>query len=876
MRVFNTCHILMIEFLYAMSSPPSSSIHRLQPRGMLFKEIEGAPMGQRAESASKSGQGVSHLDDLSTLPTENSIPFKDIPSSPALAATSPEPRLETGPAVGNEDGAPHVTIENPAPIEYTHSPADTPATSPDPSLKSELVWTDVQLSKMHDVPLPGKDIFDLEVDAPFRAPTESEKQQYEMIVMLPRSHLCLDGRKSLVSRALYERKTGYDLGNGKVYNLRNLGEMLEKKIPATGELRTRKGYYDPYLRYLRSLTQAGDKIGSAEKILFQLEEKGRIALDTDVRGEIEAQEAITTLLQQLDQPKLAKFQEEYREAMRSLQSPQPGLRAPFGLSSIREYLRNLLKIIRGFFAKPQPSISRYFPSLLERDSINTWELAKARAIQLTAESAPKELTKPEFSTVEEVIHALPADLDLTSEVYRYWLIKGFERYVSEEVRPQVKKLLKDRAVKQVEYLRKNPSHVSNPDVRRRLDSYIKTLGESDFQRWFHERPSTIFQKLSQNPLDSKKIVYALKNRMETLTPEDHNALEQATANRRVFRQQIQIIAKRVSASKDEEDIRYLETLKQLENEAINNSRNNYPYVEELFKRKVIDESTRAKLNPPNGITKAEFMTALGPQEDFSKKLVSQFRNAILNSITEGRTQDGKPVFPKFAELLTNRYMDKIDEQAKKFYLTKDAFEKPKAMNFDKAMEVYDSKTILKSFQEPDRDTIIKAYVDAQFPPPSSPESRLETLLNEIHLKGSFLKEDGGPLSNSLPEIDGRLAEFVNSPLIKHDERLKGTPWERLSDHSRTQLNYAAKELFHHERQALNVAAGEYKALEELVGKFEADNIQEIPRINQLFGKLIDYATPIIDPNRPKMKSSQIDRVNEEYQSRIKKKNKRWE
>ncbi|KAI9611721.1 hypothetical protein KEM48_004463 [Puccinia striiformis f. sp. tritici PST-130] len=79
MRVFNICYILMSEFLYAMSSPPSSSVHRFQPRSLPFTGIEGASTGQRVEGASRSGQVMQHLDDLGIRPTEKLIPIKDTP-----------------------------------------------------------------------------------------------------------------------------------------------------------------------------------------------------------------------------------------------------------------------------------------------------------------------------------------------------------------------------------------------------------------------------------------------------------------------------------------------------------------------------------------------------------------------------------------------------------------------------------------------------------------------------------------------------------------------------------------------------------------------------------------------------------------------------
>ncbi|KAH9447986.1 hypothetical protein Pst134EB_021971 [Puccinia striiformis f. sp. tritici] len=398
---------------------------------------------------------------------------------------------------------------------------------------------------------------------------------------------------------MYQRKQGFELGNGKVYSLENLADMLTEKIPPTGELRTRKEYRS-YLRHLCSLTQVKDAINFAEQPLAHLEWNNEI--DTHVPDELKARSTLTELLEELDQPKLEKFQGEYEAALLSLQPPHTGLQGPI----------------------TEAALDKYFPSLLENGAIDTWKLARARAIQLTAKSGPDDLTEPVFSTAEEVIHTLPTDLDLTSEVYRYWLIKGFEEYVLQEVRPRVKTLLADEAGRQVANFYKNPS-----GEMLYLQDYISKLGEADFERWFGEHPSTVYHASSQNPSDRKKIVFALKNRMKSLSTQDFEALEKATSNRREFKKKLALLKQRISSSKDQNKAQYLETLGQLENEAVNNIRNNYPYVEEMFKRKMIDESTRAKLNPPNGMIRSEFLATLGTQDNFTQDLLSQFRKNLL-------------------------------------------------------------------------------------------------------------------------------------------------------------------------------------------------------------------------------------------------------
>ncbi|KAI9611723.1 hypothetical protein KEM48_004465 [Puccinia striiformis f. sp. tritici PST-130] len=802
MRALNIGHILMIEFLCAMSSYPSAATQRLQPRALASCAAEEASTGKGVGSTLRSREGLEQLDDMigpSTI--EKLIPNKHIHSTPDPVATSPErrePRLKTEAAVGEAAKLPK-----------------PPVCEQSGHYVSQHILTSL-LTKFFCRPK----------DAPLRPPREGEKKDY-------------DRRKLEAIRASYSRIQSFELGNGKVYNLENLAEMIEEKIPPAARLRTGKGYYDSYLHHLRLLTRAEDSIRSAETLLLKLEQGIKIGTDVPDGFETETDNFITQWLRELDHTKLAKFQEEYEQVLLSLQPAQTALQGT----------------ITG------PRIVNYFPSLLGKKPSWLWDFVQARAIQLTAKSGLEELAKPVFSTVEEVIHTLPADLDLTSEVYRYSLIKGFEKYLTQEILPRVMPLMMDEAGRQVANLNKNLN-----GEKLQVDDYINKLGEAEFIRWFGEHPSTVYQKLSQTTGDQHKIVYALKNHMDSLTFTDWETLLDAAANRRVFKKQLQIITERIAASEDDVNMQYLKTLQQLESEAINNNPNNYPYVEELFEREMIDESTRAKLNPPNAMTKTKFMETLGPKEDFKKYLFWQLKKAIWNCISKGQDKRGKPALPTAEFLVIASYAKQIDEEAKKIYLTREAFEQPKAMKFDKVMEVYDTKNILEIFKRTNKKTVIEAYVEAHFPPAVLP-GRLETFLNEVHLKQSLLKADGGPLSDLLPTMDKRLAEFVEIPLVKDDERLKGTPWERLSPKSRQDINQAANYLFTYHYDVLNRAAGDYAALTRSVKKFEDDNMEKIPRMRQLFEEIGQRAEL---PLPHEVSLTTIEQVIGAYNSRLEK------
>jgi hypothetical protein len=517
-------------------------------------------------------------------------------------------------------------------------------------------------------------------------------------------HFLADKLKLQIIKALDDKEQGFNLGNGKLYNARNLVELLEEKIIPKGQLPGRKtyGHYGSYLQALSRFAEADKTIGNAQKALNRL-----TILDTEIPGEQEAQRAVTTLLNGLDRATLAKFQREYELTLHSLASVQKKL--PKRMSS-------------------------FFPNLLEKNAIDTDKFAKARAIQLIAKSH-KELANPIHSTVEEVVHALPADFDLTTELYHYSLMKGFEKILAEE-REQVDPLIKNTANRQMSYVFKNPR-----SVRLQAESYINELGEAEFERWSGEHPSTIFQKLTQTPQDPDKILYAVNNMKGSLKTHDYETLRKAHTGRKAFRKELRIIEQRVSAGQDLDKVQYANTLKRLEKEAINLDSINYAYVEELFNKKLIDASTRAKLNPTNGISKQQFMEALGTQEEFSKVLVSQFQKNLVSRIEDPveSSEEMGNVRQKAGDILHKMYFDQLDKKANQFYLTTDAFERPYNGDFEKAFNIYDAKVVKKFLQQPDIESITKAYVDAHIPASIVPDSALERFLNEVHLKTPFPK-----------------------------------------------------------------------------------------------------------------------------------------
>ncbi|WAQ85239.1 hypothetical protein PtA15_5A813 [Puccinia triticina] len=170
--------------------------------------------------------------------------------------------------------------------------------------------------------------------------------------------------------------------------------------------------------------------------------------------------------------------------------------------------------------------------------------------------------------------------------------------------------------------------------------YTNQLGEADFERLLGAHPSEVYQKLTQSATPREKIFYAVTTRQQSLHPEDFTDLEAANGNPRTFGRALQKIVQRTSASESPDKLEYLETLKQLENEAIHDVNPiNYPYIEELYSQGFIDATTRAKLYPPQGTTNQQFLEALGTQKDF----LADLRKSLLTRITTqiDVTEDGQ-------------------------------------------------------------------------------------------------------------------------------------------------------------------------------------------------------------------------------------------
>jgi hypothetical protein len=503
-----------------------------------------------------------------------------------------------------------------------------------------------------------------------------------------------DGAKFRTANG-FLKTSGYSLGNGKEFTLENFAKLLKQKIPPRTDSNGIKvpQPYEQYLKTLRSHVITQKAISEVRNALEGLE---RMTLAKSLPGK-EALEPIKKLLENIKPEQLTEFESE------------------------RELASNSIAKTNWWFTMSD-RVPSYFQDFRETDYT---QFIAARSIQLS-EKAPKELENAIFSTVEEVIHALPKNLDLTKELYRYSLIQDFERAL-EDMKIPVQRFIGETTNEQFAKFLQEDSK-----IRPHLESYINKLGEKEFERFFKDNPSLIYQKVTQTVQDPDKIPYALKNYKNSLNKEDWEVL-QNVKNRGTFRKQMNIIRQKTVGSEDPNKENYLETLNNLEKDAINKNSINYPYIEDLFHRGMIDEVTYNKLNPVDGMVKSKFMENLGTQEDFSKILMENFKNKLLKITTDPALKNEK-VVEEAKDIASKSYLKKLDNDAKKIYLTKEAFMEKDSMHFDQAIQVYDEGMIKKYLLNMDNDFFAEAYVEAHLSPVDQPKLELKKFLDEVGVK----------------------------------------------------------------------------------------------------------------------------------------------
>ncbi|EFP82602.2 uncharacterized protein PGTG_08798 [Puccinia graminis f. sp. tritici CRL 75-36-700-3] len=682
--------------------------------------------------------------------------------------------------------------------------------------------------------------------------------------------------KDKIIKAFKDGDYGYQLGNGDLYTVENLAKLLDERMPpkmvmtsASKEPVVAKQPYKKYLKMLSEYSDHKDKIARIDSALEAVQGISRgVPRPIPAPTVSETKLGVISLIGQLDEAKLAKFEPESEAAVKSLG--------------------------RTNWKMPKP-LESYFPDLLKEkyQAIDITKFSDAREIQLAPKN-PGELANPTFSTAEEVIHALPADFDATTELYRYTLIKGFEK-VLDDVRPSVKLILDRTTTKPMQAVFKKPSL-----LKPQIEAYINKLGETDFQRLHGIRPSQMFEKLSQPATPADKIKYALTSRKQFLAEDDFGALELVGYHPQLFRDKLDKMIIQTKSINDPKTAEYLKTLQSLRDEAFTNDPANHAYVEKLFEDKFIDATTRAKLNQP-GISQQQFLEALGTQEGFSERLMTPFKQDLLATTTTPHPfpvkVDGVEAHDEAKYIMTQTYLEDLDKRAKSFYLTKDAFEAPNSMKFDQAIEVYDPKAVRKYVKKPDPDLLAKAYVEFHLPrkpafkpdvpkpkpapaPAPAPvdkvayKSRLDKFFSEINRPASPANDIripglgvGNEKFRNLDTVDRRLAEFIREPLTRYDYRLIGTPWEKMPFADRVKLNDAAKFIFRDLDKLIEEAASTPERLARLT-RLENQLNDSIPGMLEIMQRIRQHANRGNGWFDATKTEAPIDTINQAYRARM--------
>ncbi|KAA1119689.1 hypothetical protein PGT21_031892 [Puccinia graminis f. sp. tritici] len=419
------------------------------------------------------------------------------------------------------------------------------------------------------------------------------------------------------------------------------------------------------------------------------------------------------------------------------------------------------------------------------------------------------------------------------------------------------------------------------------------MDEGAYERWTQFRPFTMFQNLNQSPQDFERILYAIEKRKEDLPKTDYEALKSVSSNRRSFRGKIRHMMTREKKKVDEimdhrgvgteyaTKAQYINFLEKLESDAVNSNPVNYPYIEYLFQKGIIDSSIHSKWIPVDKITRKDFLESLGTREDFTKILLAKFKKDLLNQIENPQEMKNQitNIEKKASQLLAKSYLEKIDNKAKSFYLTKDAFLKANSMIFDKALNAYKLEAVKEMILKPDPQELAKAYVEACAPEKVTTKHEgfkfpyqhfIDEFLSQIKIPQSIDPVSRGGIFNELENFDPRLSEIYRRPLVDGDMRLKDTPFEGLTADSRINLNNAAKMIYEN-WDTLNKALEERDQIPKIIKQMEDGFHEEIPRMIEIM-KLIESnsrsPSPPIHPDETP-KHIKMQRVNEEYQSRIK-------
>ncbi|KAA1070438.1 hypothetical protein PGT21_012255 [Puccinia graminis f. sp. tritici] len=720
--------------------------------------------------------------------------------------------------------------------------------------------------------------FDGKVFIPSRPPSEAQFQEYR------------ESRALLAQAMAQKLKRPYD---GMVWDPQSLAELIARRMAPPGDKKTAE-YQEAFKRSILVHQTYLENVMKQQKIVNSLKPlqdewtniQTSITLHTldSLRPlntiEHQAMQEVIDVLDNFDRDEFrAKFTQEFQGLMVRIESKArfrgdeepPPPPPPFETRKQRaERIKNEIAERNKLHPKwelTHPDLRRYFPNMAHTQRTDRYYklLAKARAIQMTRDpSEAIHIPLGGFSSVEEVIRTLPKELDLIEEIYRFIVVTGLEN-ILKAIRPQVtnfvKTLVEDRLADIFPTLK---------DIESVFESTLRSTEEEDlawreslFTRFspVEMSPEAVYEKLLQVPNSPAQIRYVLNNPSGPatfLSKEDLDALKEAASTRRTFKAKLSEIEERIPEALENKQKTWNKNLvnhpffkefkqhkftqmraamESLKKESLGRGSVNLPFIEELYEKGVIDASTRTRLDEAAKVSKEELKNALGPESEFKKLLLDKHAAALLQHFIAPESQQMEVVY-KATESLTNFFLSELDQKAKSFYLTRDAFLKPDSFRETEAWNVYEQDAIRKLIQSPSGSKqIIKAFAEANLASPTRqlPKSEMEQLLNEIRVP-QVSKEN--VLSSEFPNFDERLYGLFHRPLERGDSRLKGTSFETLSPETRDKLNEVVEE-FYVRRETLEAKALKIKILGARIEQTEKTQLApEIPYLSRILRSIL--------------------------------------
>ncbi|POW18604.1 hypothetical protein PSHT_05634 [Puccinia striiformis] len=461
------------------------------------------------------------------------------------------------------------------------------------------------------------------------------------------------------------------------------------------------------------------------------------------------------------------------------------------------------------------------------------KFAEARTIQEMELPALEEISHQNILTAEDVIKRLPM-IDLELEMYRYVTTKKFEVLLA-EIRHQAVSFLTER-------LKKSTYLMKPADLKHQLKSVFTNPKEEmtwlrqTFEKFYGTSPSRLFEELSSLPTVHPPIRSILKRHARHLTflPTDQReSLYKASSDLQTFEEQLDSVLAKVKPAEKQ----ILERIRgEAKNEAHVAERR---FVNELKSLDVINNELLEKLIPGGKLSRQTFSEALGTEEEFTNLLMSNFESVLLKSLESSHEQQ-EQIIDRIALQLAQSHIDNVDIQARAIYLTTDAFlQKTLSHGFDKALELYDPSKLEEFINDPLKPKmLLKAKVEAYLPPRSSKveyKSSMDEFLSQIRIPQMKIPEKSiytTEISDRLPNFDERLAAIHEKPLVENDERLKNTPYEKLSAESRESLKKAVHEIYSN-REELDALAQEELHLGDQITSIEIALSPYIPSITKV-------------------------------------------